>query len=102
VGIHGFTLHPFLKRFKMLNVYEIRSGNGNDGEYYRGVIAADDAFEALRKASRSRMIWKPKAVTLDTMEGDDQSAYLADYRPSQEVFGACGWCASATLTKASA
>lgn len=77
-------------------MFEIREGNGNDGEYYRGVIEADSPFKALQLASRRRMIWKPKTVTLDAMDGDDHHAYLIDY--VAPIFGdACRWCASATL-----
>jgi len=77
-------------------MFEIREGNGNDGEYRRGTIEAADAFEALRKASRSRMIWKPKTVTLSSADGDDLQAHLADY--VAPIFGdACRWTASARL-----
>ena len=83
-----------------MNIFEIREGNGNDGEYLCGTIIANDAFDALRKASRTKMIYKPKSVTLGSMDGDDQSAYLADYRQSQMIFGdSCGWTASATIIR---
>ena len=79
-----------------LKTFVIREGNGNDGCYRRGTIEATDAFEALRKASRTRLIWKPKCVTLASMDGDDQSAYLTDYCHS--IFGdAAAWCAEAHL-----
>lgn len=81
-----------------MRTYEIREGNGNDGEYRRGFIDAVDSFEALRKASRRRMIWKPKSVTLSSMDGDDEQSYLVDY--SNPIFGdACRWCASASLVR---
>ena len=76
--------------------FEIREGDGNSGEYHRGFVEAPDAFKALRLASRRRIIWKPRTVTLASIEGDDQSAYLADY--TAPIFGdACRWTASATL-----
>jgi hypothetical protein len=82
-----------------LKTFEIREGDGNDGCYRRGTIEATDAFEALRKASRQKMIWKPKCVTLASMDGDDQAAYLTDYCHS--IFGdAAAWCAEAHLTTA--
>jgi hypothetical protein len=79
-----------------LKTFVIREGDGNDGCYRRGTVEATDAFEALRKASRTKMIWKPKCVTLSSMDGDDQSAYLTDYCHS--IFGdAAAWCAEAHL-----
>ena len=79
-----------------MNNYQIREGNGNDGEYRRGVIQAPDAFEALRLASRRGMICKPKDVTLDSFDGDDQHCYAASY--VAPIYGdACRWTASASL-----
>ena len=79
-----------------VKTFEIREGDGNQGCYCRGTIEAVDAFDALRKASRQRMIWKPKCVTLNSMEGDDQYACLADY--CHMIYGdSCGWVAEARL-----
>lgn len=84
----------------VLNTYEIREGDGNDGCYRRGTIEAPNAFEALRRASRMRMICKPYDVTLRSMDGDEQSAYLASY--VAPIYGdACRWCAEAHLVRAS-
>lgn len=81
-----------------LKFFEIREGDGNQGCYRRGTIEAADAFDALRKASRQRMIWKPKCVTLNSMDGDDHSAYLTDY--CHTIYGdACAWCAEAHLVE---
>ena len=76
--------------------FEIREGDGNQGEYRRGTIEADDAFEALRLASRRGLICKPKVVMYADFDGDDQSCYAASY--VSPIWGdACRWTASARL-----
>ena len=83
-----------------LNTYEIREGDGNQGCYRRGTIEACNAFEALRLASRRGMIHKPYDVTLGSMDGDDQNAYLASY--VAPIYGdSCRWCAESHLVRAS-
>ena len=78
--------------------YQIREGDGNDGEFKRGIIEAKDAFDALRKASRRGMINKPKCVLHRNVMGDDDSAFLVDDIHTIYV-DACAWCASAVLIK---
>ena len=76
-------------------IFEIREGDGNDGTYFRTKIVADDAHQAIRKASRMKIIHKPKDVILkNDIEGDDEHAIVASYvRP---IFGdACRWVAEA-------
>jgi len=76
--------------------YQIREGDGNDGEYKRGIIVADDAFEALTRASKSGMISKPRDVTYDSFDGDEQQCHAASY--VAPIYGdSCRWCASASL-----
>ena len=78
--------------------YIIREGDGNDGCYRRGTITATDAFDAIRKASRTGMIWKPRDVVLKRdIEGDDEFAIVSSYvRP---IYGdACRWVAEAHLS----
>jgi len=80
--------------------FEIREGDGNEGCYRRGTIEASNAFEALRKASRTGMIHKTRDVTLRSMDGDDEHAYLASY--VSPIYGdACRWCAEANLVEGS-
>jgi hypothetical protein len=79
-----------------MTTYEIREGNGNDGCYRRGTIEANSAFDALRLASRRKMIHKPYDVKLRDMDGDDQYAYLCSY--VAPIFGdSCRWIAEANL-----
>ena len=80
-----------------MKTFEIREGDGNDGCYHRGEIAASDAFEALRLASRRGLIRKPYDVVLKRdIDGDDQHAVVASYR--SPIFGdACRWVAEAHL-----
>lgn len=76
--------------------YEIREGNGNDGEYHRGYQFAANAFDALRQASRRGMICKPRDAKLADIDGDDQQAHLASF--VAPIYGdACRWTASASL-----
>lgn len=86
-------------RFKLtlpLRQFEIREGNGNEGEYRRGYVNAVDSFEALRIASRQGMIVRPWDVKIDSMDGDDTHAYLVSY--VAPIYGdSCRWCASASL-----
>jgi hypothetical protein len=81
-----------------LKTFEIREGDGNQGCYRRGTIQASNAFEALRKASRRRMIWKPKDVTLNSFDGDDEHCYAASY--VAPIYGdACRWIAEAHIVE---
>lgn len=79
--------------------FQIREGDGNDGCYRRGVLEATDAFDAIRKASRTGMICKPRDVVLKRdIEGDDQHAYVASY--VAPIYGdACRWLAEAHLAE---
>lgn len=78
-------------------LFEIREGDGNMGCYRRGVIEAEDAYEALRKASRQKMICKPRDVVLTRdIEGDDQFAVVCSY--VAPIFGdVCRWVAEASI-----
>ena len=81
-----------------MHSYLIREGNGNDGEFKRGLINAENAFEALKKASRCGMINKPKCVLHRNAMGDDHSAFLVD--DVHKIYGdCCAWSASAVLVK---
>lgn len=75
----------------------IREGDGNEGCLYRGKIEAKDAYDALRKASRQKMICKPRDVVLSRdIEGNDQFAIVCSY--VAPIFGdACRWIAQATI-----
>jgi hypothetical protein len=77
--------------------FEIREGDGNVGCYHRGIIEADNAFDALRKASRTGLISRPRDVVLSRdIDGDDQHAYIASF--VSPIYGdACRWCAEAHL-----
>jgi hypothetical protein len=79
--------------------FEIREGDGNQGEYHRGEIDACDAFEALRIASRRGMIYKPYDVVLKRdIDGDNENAYVASY--VAPIYGdACRWSASANIIR---
>lgn len=77
-----------------MRTFQIREGNGNDGEFKRGEIKASDAISAIRKASRIGMINKPKCVLHRNVMGDDLSAFLVDY--CHQIYGdCCAWSASA-------
>lgn len=78
-------------------LFEIREGDGNVGCYRRGVIEAEDAYDALRKASRRGMIHKTRDVVLSRdIEGDDQFAIVSSY--VAPIFGdACRWVAQAMI-----
>lgn len=95
----GVALCTYRGRFKLtkpLRQFEIREGNGNDGEYHRGYVDAVDAFEALRIASRKGMIVRPWDVKIDSMDGDDTHTSLVSY--VSPIYGdSCRWCASASL-----
>jgi hypothetical protein len=99
MNISGVSVTSYRGRFKLtkpLRKFEIREGNGNDGEYHRGYIEAWDAHEALRIASRDGMIVRPWDVKLSDMQGDDTHAYLVSY--VAPIYGdSCRWCASANL-----
>ena len=76
--------------------FEIREGDGNQGCFRRGEVEAKDAFDALRIASRTKMICKPYDVVLRDTDGDEQHAYLASY--VAPIFGdSCRWLAEAHL-----
>jgi hypothetical protein len=80
-----------------MKMFEIREGDGNDGCRRRGEIEANNAFEALRKASRMGLIHKPWDVVLKRdIDGDGEAAYVASFvRP---IFGdSCRWCAESHL-----
>lgn len=95
----GVALCTYRGRFKLtkpLRKFEVREGDGNQGEYHRGYVEAWDACEALTIASRTRMIVRPWDVKLSDMQGDDTHAYLISY--VAPIYGdSCRWCASASL-----
>jgi hypothetical protein len=85
----------------MLKKYEIREGNGNDGTWKVGEVQANDAFRALRLASRRKMIYKPRDVRLSDFAGDSEHCYAISY--VSPIFGdACRWCAEAHLMEETA
>ena len=87
---------PHIMALVATRSFEIREGDGNQGEYRRGTIEAEHAFEALRLASRRGMIFKPKDVTYASFDGDDQHCHAASY--VSPIYGdACRWTASARL-----
>lgn len=78
-------------------VFEVREGDGSQGEYHRCDIMATSASEALIKAHRHGFIKSPYDVriTMD-IEGDDIGSCVASY--VKPIYGdACRWSASATL-----
>jgi hypothetical protein len=79
--------------------FEIREGDGNNGCYHRGEVEAKDAFDAIRVASRTKMIYKPRDVVLSRdIDGDDQYACAASY--VAPIYGdACRWIAEARLVE---
>lgn len=78
-------------------LFEIREGNGNDGTWRRGEIEARNAFDAIRKASRTKLIWKTRDVVLkNDIEGDNQFAIVCSY--VAPIFGdSCRWIAEARI-----
>lgn len=80
-------------------MFEIREGDGNDGCFRRGQIEATNAFEALRKASRTGLITKTRDVRMKyDIDGDDQHAYVASF--VAPIYGdACRWCAEAHIVE---
>lgn len=77
--------------------FEIREGDGNDGCRRRGIVEAENAFDALRLASRTGMICKPRDVVLRRdIDGDNEHAYVASY--VAPIYGdSCRWLAEAHL-----
>ena len=77
--------------------FEVREGDGNQGEFHRCNIEADNAFDALIAAHRHGYIASPWDVRITKdCDGDNISAHVMSY--VQPIYGdSCRWCASATL-----
>ena len=66
--------------------FEIREGDRNQGCFRRGTIEAENAYDALRKASRTKMIFKTRDVVLKRdINGDEQFAVVCSY--VKPIFG---------------
>ncbi len=78
-------------------VFEVREGNGNEGECRRCEILAPNAYHALILAHCRGFITSPWDVKITKdIEGDTTNAYVASY--VKPIFGdACRWSASASL-----
>ena len=78
-----------------MSKYEIREGNGNDGELIVGQIEADDAVKAIINSHRMGMIRSPRDVriTQDT-NGDSVRACVVSL-VDPIVGDSARWCASA-------
>jgi len=80
-----------------MSTFTIREGDGNDGCYRRGTVIADNAYEALRKASRQKMIFVPNGVRITKdIEGDNEQAYVMKL---VNGFDYAVWVAEAHLVK---
>ena len=74
--------------------FEIREGNGNVGCYYRGIVEANTASEALIKAHREGMICSPWDVRITKdIDGDDVYANVASFVGCNDL--GCRWIAEA-------
>ena len=78
--------------------FDVREGDGNQGEYHRCTILAKDAPSALVAAHRHGLIRSPWDVRITKdIEGDDINAQVASYvAPIWDY--ACRWTASASLS----
>jgi hypothetical protein len=78
-------------------VFEIREGDGNQGEFHRCDIMATSASEALIKAHRHGFIASPWDVRITKdVDGDGLRAWAASY--VMPIYSdCCRWSASARL-----